>query len=136
MLRAHLQTGGFHKATLPAWQRSPVAVRRLPPAAQPQAQPGGASLAKFMPPATRPPTQILAHLAIRLPYPMMDCESGPLLGQEERRTFPGTKMGTPFLAYTQVFLNASRLLQLDPGYSWGESKRHTPRARQVFIRCV
>jgi len=41
------------------------------------------------------------------------------------------------LAYTQVFLNAQRrLLQLDPGYSWEESKRHTARARQVFFRCV
>lgn len=43
--------------------------------------------------------------------------------------------GTLFLAYTHVFPNATRrLLQLDPGYSWDESKRHT--ARQVFIRCL
>lgn len=48
-------TGGFPKATSPAWQGSPAAGRCLPPAAQQQAQSRGTSRASSMPPW--PPTQ-------------------------------------------------------------------------------
>lgn len=91
VLWAHLQPQS-HMASLAG-----ITARCLPPAAQPQAQPGGTSLAKFMPPAARAPTQILAHPAIRLPHPATASKSGPLLGQEERRTFPGAKMGIVLL---------------------------------------
>lgn len=53
-------TGGFPKTPSPAWQD-----HLQPGDAQQQAQSRGSSLASSRPP--RPPTQILAHLAIILP---------------------------------------------------------------------
>lgn len=68
----------------------------------------------------RPPTHNLTLLAIRVPYPAVGCKSGPLPGQEERRTFPraGAKMGIvlllmDFLIIREEFLK--RGMELCPG---------------------
>ena len=67
------------------------------------------------------PAQVLAHMAVRLPYPAMGCMSGPLLGQE-RRTLPGTKMGIVLLLMDFVIIWEEILIG---AWSCGKDRTHS-----------